>query len=71
MSAAIEYLKTMSESVYINVPGPEEPTERMSGGELMHGFLSDLHKSENVEVKQCLNELCLKWNVHFRTAPKK
>jgi len=45
MAGAIEYQKIMTEMVYINLPGPAEPTERMSGGELLHGFLSDLYKA--------------------------
>jgi hypothetical protein len=67
MAGAIEYQKIMTEIVYINLPGPEEPTEGMSGGQLLHGFLSDLRKAGNAEVKQYINELCMKWNVHYRT----
>ena len=67
MAGAIEYQKIMTEIVYINLPGPEEPTEGMSGGQLLHGFLSDLHKTKNAEVKQYISELCMKWNVHYRT----
>ena len=66
MPGAIEYQKIMTEIVYVNMPGPDEPTERMSGGELLHGFLSDLHNAENPTVKQYVNELCIKWNVHYR-----
>ena len=69
MPGAIEYQKVMTEIVNINLPGPTEPTERMSGSELLHGFLSDLSKSENTAVRQYINELCLKWNVHYRKAP--
>ena len=68
MPLAIEYHKTMTEHVYINLPGPTEPTSAMSGGELLHGFLSDLYKAENATVKQCINELCLKWNLPKRLA---
>ena len=71
MAWAIEYQKTLTEIVYINLPGPEEPTEGMSGSQLLHGFLSDLHKPENAAVKEYVSELCMKWNVHFRTAPNK
>ncbi len=39
MATAIEYQKLMTEIVYINLPGPAEPTPGMSGGELLHGFL--------------------------------
>jgi len=71
MAGAIDYQKVMTEIVYINLPGPEEPTEAMSGSQLLHGFLSDLRKGENPAVKQYINELCMKWNVHYRTAQGK
>ena len=71
MAGAIEYQKIMTEIVYINLPGPEEPTAGMSGSQLLHGFLSDINKAENLAVKQYINELCMKWNVHYRTAQKK
>jgi len=67
MAGAIEYQKMMTEIVYINLPGPKEPVPGMTGGELLHGFLSDLHKSETPGVKEYVNELCMKWNVHYRT----
>ncbi|MFC1972210.1 hypothetical protein ACFLVE_02240 [Chloroflexota bacterium] len=70
MAVAIDYQKIMTQIVYVNLPGPEEPTERMSGGEMLHGFLSDLHKAEDAAVKQYVSELCMKWNVHYRQAPK-
>lgn len=66
MSTAIEYQKLMTEIVYINLPGPEEPAPGMSGGELLHGFLSELYMGASHENKEFLNSLCLKWNVHFR-----
>jgi hypothetical protein len=71
MAGAIEYQKVMTEIVYINLPGPEEPTERMSGSQLLHGFLSDLYKTEDTAFKQYINELCMKWNVHYRKAQQK
>ncbi len=40
MGLAIEYQKLMTEIVYINLPGLEEPTPAMSGGGLLHGFLA-------------------------------
>ena len=67
MAGSIEYQKVMTEIVYINLPGPDEPTESMNGGELLHGFLSDLRKSETTAIKDYVNELCMKWNVHYRT----
>ena len=66
MGTAIEYQKLLTEIVYINLPGPEEPTPGMSGGELLHGFLADLYRSTEPELKNSLNLLCSKWNIHFR-----
>jgi hypothetical protein len=66
MGTSIEYQKLMTEIVYINIPGPQEPTPGMSGGELLHGFLAELYKAPNQEVKNYINSLCLKWNVHYR-----
>jgi hypothetical protein len=71
MPGAIEYQKTMTEIVYINLPGPEEPNENMSGSQLLHGFLADIYKTDNAIVKQHTNALCMKWNVHYRIAQKK
>ena len=62
----IEYEKVMSEIVYINLPGPEEPTPGMSGMEILHGFLTEFHKSKVEEVRSFTNAMCLKWNVHYR-----
>ena len=66
VGTAIEYQKLMTEIVYINIPGPAEPTPGMSGGELLHGFLAELYKAPNAETKNFVNSLCLKWNVHYR-----
>jgi hypothetical protein len=66
MGTAIEYQKLMTEIVYINLPGPAEPTPGMSGGELLHGFLAELNKASNAEIKNYISSLCLKWNVHYR-----
>ena len=65
MSGAIDYQKVMSEIVFVNLPGPAEPTAGMSGGELMHGFLADLYKA-TPEVRSYVDQLCLKWNIHYR-----
>ena len=67
MRPAIEYQKLMTEIVYINLPGPEEPDPGMSGSELFHGFLAELHRSPNSEVKSYIDSICNKWNVHYRT----
>jgi hypothetical protein len=66
MGLAIEYQKLMTEIVYINLPGPPEPTPGMSGSELLHGFLAELHDSPNPEVRNYVSLLSAKWNVHFR-----
>jgi hypothetical protein len=66
MGTAIDFKKQMNEIVYINIPGPAEPTPGMSGGELLHGFLAELKKMENPEAKMWFENLCLRWNVHYR-----
>jgi len=63
---AIEYLKMMTEVVYVNLPGPKEPAPGMTGSDLLHGFLVELHDAPSNEMKAYLNTLCNKWNVHFR-----
>ena len=66
MGTAIDYEKLLSEIVFINLPGPGEPSPYMTGGELLHGFLADLYQTDNPEVKNLVTALCLKWNVHYR-----
>ena len=66
MGATIEYQKLMTEIVYVNLPGPEEPSSGMSGGELLHGFLAELHRAPNPEVVNYINLLCSKWNIRYR-----
>ena len=63
---AIEYQKMMTEIVYVNLPGPKEPSPGMTGGELLHGFLTELHEATSNEVQAYLGALCSKWNVRFR-----
>jgi len=58
----------MTEIVYINLPGPAQPTERMTGGELLHGFLTDLYTTSSPETKSFVLGLCNKWNVRYREA---
>ena len=65
MGQSIEYQKQMTEVVYINLPGPAAPEPGMSGGELMHGFLAEIYKSQNAELKATVNNLCFRWNVHY------
>jgi len=66
MGTAIEYQKLMTEIVYINLPGPEEPVPGMTGGELLHGFLADMYRAKNGDLKDSFDSLCGKWNVHYR-----
>jgi hypothetical protein len=66
MGAPIEYQKLMTEVVYINLPGPEEPSPGMTGGELLHGFLAELYRAPSSEFRDYLNNQCSKWNVHYR-----
>jgi hypothetical protein len=51
MPQSIEYQKVMTEIVYINLPGPSQPTDGMTGGELLHGFLADLYTESNPDTK--------------------
>jgi hypothetical protein len=66
MGTSIEFQKLLTEIIYVNLPGPEEPTPGMSGGELLHGFLTDLYRPTNPEIKSCVNALCNKWNIRYR-----
>ena len=66
MGTAVEYQKVMTEIVFINLPGPEEPNPGMTGGELMHGFLADIYRSKNTALKDYVESLCGKWNIHYR-----
>jgi hypothetical protein len=63
---SIEYQKVMSEIVFVNLPGPQEPTPGMTGGELLHGFLAELYRANTPEAKQILTKLCRKWNVIYK-----
>jgi len=65
MPQSIEYQKVMTEIVYINLPGPSQPNDGMTGGELLHGFLADLYTTPNSEIKSFVMDLCNKWNVRY------
>jgi len=65
MPQSIEYHKLMTEIVYINLPGPGEPVDGMTGGELLHGFLADLYTTSNPDTKNFVMALCSKWNVRY------
>ncbi len=66
MGTAIEYQKLMTEIVYVNLPGPEEASPGMSGGELLHGFLAELYRAPSSEMKNYVGILCSKWNIRYR-----
>jgi hypothetical protein len=56
----------MTEIVWVNLPGPQEPNPGMTGGELLHGFLAELYQTSNSEIKNYVSNLCNKWNVRYR-----
>lgn len=66
MPTPIEYQKVMTEIVYINLPGPQEPSPGMTGGELLHGFLAEIRRIPNPELQNIVLQLCTKWNVRYR-----
>lgn len=66
MPTSIEYQKMMTELVFINLPGPQEPTPGMTGGELLHGFLAEIYRIPNPEMRTYIMGLCNKWNVRYR-----
>jgi hypothetical protein len=66
MPQSIEFQKQMMETVYINLPGPGEPAPGMTGGELLHGFLAEIHDSQDSDIKDFVKRLCDKWNVVYR-----
>lgn len=66
MSTAIEYQKIMTEIVYINLPGPQEMIPNMTGSELLHGFLAELHRFTDPVMKEHMEVLCSKWNIRYR-----
>ena len=66
MPQSIEFQKQMMETVYINLPGPGEPTPGMSGGELLHGFLAEIHGLPSADMQSVVKRLCEKWNVVYR-----
>jgi len=65
MPQSIEYQKLMTEIVYINLPGPSQPNDGMTGGELLHGFLADLYMTSNPDIKSFVLDSCNKWNVRY------
>ncbi|ACZ61889.1 hypothetical protein [Dehalococcoides mccartyi] len=68
MGTAIDYQKQMTEIVYVNLPGPEEPQPGMTGGELLHGFLAELNRAPSAEARAFVSTLAAKWNIHYRNS---
>jgi hypothetical protein len=54
--------------VYVNLPGPDEADPGMSGGELLHGFLAELHRAPSDEIRAFVSDLSNKWNIRYREA---
>jgi hypothetical protein len=66
MGQGIDYQKQMTETVYVNLPGPREPTAGMMGGELLHGFLAELYNAPNQATRDWVIQLCNRWNIVYR-----
>ena len=66
MGVAIDYQKIMTEIVFVNLPGPAEPEPGMSGGELLHGFLAELHETKDPAIRLFVEQLCARWSVRYR-----
>ncbi len=66
MPQAIEFQKLLTEIVWIDLPGPQEPTPGMTGGDLLHGFLAELSRAPEPAMKEFVSYLCNKWNVRYR-----
>ncbi len=71
MGSGIDFQKQFFETVWVNLPGPEEPEPGMTGGELLQGFLAGLINTSNTEVRNQVIDMCNKWNVRYRQAPQK
>ena len=69
MGTSIDFHKVMTEIVWVNLPGPAEPEPGMSGGELLHGFLAELHEGGTLETRNFVEELGMRWNVRYRRQP--
>jgi hypothetical protein len=66
MGTSLEFQKLLTEIVWVNLPGPAEPTPGMTGGELLHGFLAELYRPDNLEFRNYVSTLSHKWNVLYR-----
>jgi hypothetical protein len=56
----------MSERVYINFPGPTRPTEEMNGMERLHGFLCEIDRIPDPDLRLMIRIIGLKWGVRYR-----
>lgn len=65
--AAIDYQKAFVERVFIKKDGPTEPDGNSTGGELLHGFLSDVYRLglKDEKIKETIEFLCRKWSVFY------
>ena len=66
MGQGIDFQKQMTETVYVNLPGPPEPSSRMSGGELLHGFLTEIYAAPTKEMRDYVTKLCSRWNIVYQ-----
>jgi hypothetical protein len=71
MPTAIEFQREFTEKVYINLPGPKEFEQGMTGTDLLHGFLAGLYTESNPQKINYIISLCLQWNVHYVEAQVK
>ena len=65
--AAIDYQKAFVERVFIKRDGPTEPDGNSTGGELLHGYLSDIYRlgAKDEKIKETIEFLCRKWSVFY------
>lgn len=63
----IQYHKIFTEKVTISLSAPEEPADTATGGELLHGYLVDIHRlrDRDEQLKNVIDMLCRKWNVTY------
>ena len=51
MTQTIDYQKQLTDMMYINLHGPQEPDVGMNGGELLRGFLAELYRVPDEDVR--------------------
>jgi DNA-binding transcriptional MerR regulator len=62
----ISLILSKEQNNVINMSGPGEPTTEMNDQELLHGFLIELYQKATPETREYVDNLCRKWNIHFR-----